>query len=74
MQLQQFLPQGFWTSDSDEDFDEKYVLARSITINAYDITDLQKVIKAFNPEAKMAELKTLTEAYTFKDAMERRFR
>ncbi len=68
------LTQGFWTSDSDEDFDEKYVLARSITINAYDITDLQRVIKAFNPEAKMAELKTLTEAYTFKDAIERRFR
>jgi len=67
------ITQGFWTSDSAENFEEKYVLARSIEINAYDIGDLQRVMKAFNPDAKMAELKTLAEAYTFKDAIQRRF-
>lgn len=66
------ITQGFWSSDSREDFEEKYTLASSVEINAYNYEDLQKVIMVFNPDASFEDLKTLAEAYTFKDAVERR--
>ncbi len=68
------ITQGFWSSDSREDFEEKYTLASSIEINAYNYEDLQKVIKEFNPDATYEDLKALAEADTFKAALERRAR
>ena len=68
------ITQGFWSSDSREDFEEKYTLASSVEINAYNYEDLQKVIKIFNPDATYEDLKALAEADTFKDALERRAR
>ena len=68
------ITQGFWSSDSREDFEEKYTLASSIEINAYNYEDLQNVILEFNPDATLDDLKALAEAYTFKDALERRAR
>jgi hypothetical protein len=68
------ITQGFWSSDSREDFEEKYTLASSVEINAYNYEDLQKVIKSFNPDAAYEDLKALAEADTFKDALERRAR
>ncbi|MBO7730495.1 MAG: hypothetical protein J6S31_06525 [Lachnospiraceae bacterium] len=68
------ITQGFWSSDSREDFEEKYTLASSIEINAYNYEDLQKVISLFNPEATYEDLKALAEADTFKNALERRAR
>ena len=66
------ITQGFWISDGEEDFSEKYVLANSIEINAYNYDDLLGVIKVFDPDASFDDLKTLTMAYTYKDAVERR--
>ena len=66
------ITQGFWISDGEEDFEEKYVLANSIEINAYNYDDLLGVIKVFDPDASFDDLKTLTMAYTYKDAVERR--
>lgn len=68
------ITQGFWSSDSREDYEEKYTLASSIEINAYNYEDLQKVIMIFNPDATYEDLKALAEADTFKDALERRAR
>lgn len=68
------ITQGFWSSDSREDFEEKYTLASSIEINAYNYEDLQKVIVDYNPDASYEDLKALAEADTFKDALERRAR
>ena len=68
------ITQGFWSSDSREDFEEKYTLASSVEINAYNYEDLQKVIREFNPDATFEDLKALAEADTFKAALERRAR
>ena len=68
------ITQGFWSSDSREDFEEKYTLASSIEINAYNYEDLQKVIVDYNPDASYEDLKALAEADTFKNALERRAR
>ena len=66
------LTQGFWASESKEDFNEKYVLASSIERNAYNYADLQKVICVYNSEATFEDLKKLAEEYMFADAVERR--
>lgn len=64
--------QGFWTSDSAEDYAEKYALSSSIAINAYNYEDLQSVCKRFNPDADLNTLKEIASAYTFEDVCERR--
>jgi len=66
------ITQGFWASESKEDFNEKYVLASSIERNAYNYADLQKVICIYNSEAAFEDLKKLAEEYTFADAIARR--
>lgn len=68
------ITQGFWSSDSREDFEEKYTLASSVEINAYNYEDLQTVIADYNPDVTFDDLKALAEAYTFRDAVERRAR
>lgn len=67
-----FATQGFWSSDNEEDYSKKYALANSLELNAYSIEDLQKVIKIFNPEATINDLKALTEASSYAAAMSRR--
>lgn len=66
------LVQGFWTSDSAENYMEKYTLASSIVINAYNYEDLQNVCKVYNPDATLDMLEELALSYTFEDAKERR--
>lgn len=66
------IKQGFWSSDSPEDFDEKYQFASNITSPAYNYEDLQDVCKAFNPSATFEDLKKLAEASSFEDAKKRR--
>lgn len=66
------LTQGFWTSDSAQDYTEKYSLASSIAVNAYNYEDLQNVCKIYNPDATLDMLEDLALAYTFEDAQSRR--
>ncbi len=66
------IKQGFWSSDNREDYEEKYSLASSIEKVAYNYEDLQEVIKEFNPDASLADLMALAEAYTYEDALARR--
>lgn len=66
------ITQGFWSSDSEEDYEEKYVLASSIEMNAYNYDDLQHVINVFNPDATLEDLENLAAHYSFKDAVARR--
>ena len=64
--------QGFWMSDSAEDYNEKYALSTSATMNAYNFDDLSRVIRLFNPEADVNELIALAEACSFSAVRARR--
>ena len=64
--------QGFWSSSDAEDYAEKYSLASSISVNAYNYEDLQHVCKDYNPDASLEELISLAGAYTYEDALARR--
>lgn len=57
--------QGFWISDSPEDYVEKYTLSTSSTKNAYNFDDLSRVIKIYNSDANLIELVALAEACSF---------
>lgn len=57
--------QGFWQSDSPEDYVEKYTLSTSATKNAYNFDDLSNVIRIYNPNANLPELVALAEACSY---------
>ena len=57
--------QGFWTSESEEDYVAKYTLSSSAAKNAYSFDDLSRVIRIYNPDADLAELVALAEACSF---------
>ncbi len=57
--------QGFWTSESYDDYVAKYTLASSSTWNAYSFDDLSRVVRIYNPDAELAELVALAEACSF---------
>ncbi|MBR0409416.1 MAG: hypothetical protein IJI25_00215 [Eubacterium sp.] len=64
--------QGFWFSASHDDYVEKYAMANSVVQNAYNYDDLQRVCKAYNPDACLDDLKKLISAFTYEDALARR--
>lgn len=66
--------QGFWTSENKEDFDKKFELSSGIALNAYSVTDLLQVIKVFNPDATLDDLKKLGEQWDFESGYERAHR
>lgn len=64
--------QGFWTSDSLDDYTEKYSFSSSLELNAYNYEDLEKVCKVYNADATLEDLKALAGAYSFEEAKARR--
>lgn len=64
--------QGFWISDSKEDYAEKYALSAGIALNAYNYQDLADVMTVYNADANLDDLKALAGAYSFADALARR--
>ena len=64
--------QGFWTSDSRDDYTEKYALSSSAALNAYNFDDLSRVIRIFNPEADLNGLVALAEACSYRSVQARR--
>lgn len=66
------LKQGFWTSGNKEDFMDKYSLATSLSMIAYNAEDLMNVCYLYNPEVDPDDLPKLAEAYSYEDALERR--
>ncbi len=66
------LEQGFWSAASEAEYDTKYALASSITINAYNYEDLYSVIKSLTPEADFETYKALVESYSYDDCLARR--
>lgn len=66
------IKQGFWSSDSREDYDEKYSMASSIEKCAYNYADLQSIMKEYTPDATLDDLKSLAEAFKYEDAVARR--
>jgi hypothetical protein len=68
------ITQGFWSSDSLEDYTEKYTFTRSLEINAYNFEDLYSVCRIYHEDADFEALKTLAEAYDFDSVQARRMR
>lgn len=66
--------QGFWVSDSPEDYSEKYALSASAAMNAYNFDDLSRVVRIFNPDANLNELCALAEACSYRAVQARRSR
>lgn len=66
------LEQGFWSAANETEYDSKYALASSITINAYNYEDLYSVIKTLTPEADFERFKELTESYSYENCLARR--
>jgi len=64
--------QGFWVSDSAEDYNEKYALSTSAAMNAYNFDDLSKVIRLYNPDANLNALVALAEACSYRAVQARR--
>lgn len=64
--------QGFWVSDSAEDYSEKYALSTSAAMNAYNFDDLSRVIRVYNPEANLNELVALAESCSYRAVQARR--
>jgi len=57
--------QGFWKSESMEDYQEKYALSSSAAKNAYNFDDLSAVIRIYNPDADLNTLIALAEACSY---------
>ena len=64
--------QSFWTSDSAEDFNEKYALSQRETMNAYTFDDLKAVCKVFNKDADLVHLIALAQASSYEAVLARR--
>lgn len=64
--------QGFWVSDSAEDYSEKYALSTSAAMNAYNFEDLARVIRIYNPDADLNALCALAEACSYRAVQARR--
>lgn len=64
--------QGFWISESEEDYTEKYAFANSAAMNAYNFRDLSQVIRIFNPKANLNDLVALAEACSYRSVQARR--
>ena len=64
--------QGFWVSDSAEDYSEKYALSTSAAMNAYNFDDLSRVIRIYNPDADLNALCALAEACSYRAVRARR--
>ena len=64
--------QGFWVSDSADDYLEKYALSTSAAMNAYNFDDLARVIRIYNSKADLNELVALAEACSYRAVQARR--
>jgi len=64
--------QGFWVSDSPEDYSEKYALSASAAMNAYNFDDLSRLLVIYNPDANLNELCALAEACSYRAVRARR--
>ena len=64
--------QGFWSSESEEDYAEKYAFANSAAMNAYNFDDLSQVIKIYNSKANLNDLVALAEACSYRSVQARR--
>ncbi len=64
--------QGFWVSDSADDYLEKNALSSSAAMNAYNFDDLARVIRIYNPKADLNDLVALAEACSYRAVQARR--
>ena len=64
--------QGFWIANSQEDYNEKYTLSQSVSMNAYNFDDLSHVLRIYNPDANLNELVALAEACSYYAVQARR--
>ena len=66
------IAQSFWTSENADDFNEKYALSQSQTMNAYNFGDLSSVCRVFNKDADLVHLIALAQANSYEAVLVRR--
>ena len=64
--------QSFWVSENVKDFNDKYALSQSETMNAYNFGDLSSVCKVFNKDADLVHLIALAQASSYESVLARR--
>ena len=64
--------QGFWVAEGMEDYVEKFSLATSASMNAYNFQDLAQICRLYNPNATLEDLVALAEACSYEDVVARR--
>ena len=64
--------QPMWVAAGAEEFNTRYALSNSETMNAYSFDDLSQVCRLFNPKATLADLIALAEASSYEDVVARR--
>ena len=64
--------QSFWVSENEEDFQTKFALSQSETMNAYNFGDPSLVCKAFNRNADLVHLIALAQASSYDSVLARR--
>lgn len=65
------LEQGYWVSTNKEEYGTSYELATSLEKPAYTVAALKSVIKEYNPDATLVDLKALTEAWDLEQVNQR---
>ena len=64
--------QCLWIAENANDYNAKYALSQSESMNAFNYEDLAGVIREYNPNATMEDLLTLAHACSYEDVLARR--
>ena len=63
--------QCLWIAEGADDFNAKYALSQSESMNAFNYEDLSAVIREYNPKATLADLLTLAEGCSYEAVLAR---
>ena len=64
--------QCLWIAEGAEDYNAKYALSQSESMNAFNYDDLSHVIRLYNPNATLQDLLTLADGCSFEAVVARR--
>ena len=64
--------QCLWIAEGAEDYNAKYALSQSESMNAFTYEDLSQVIRLYNPNATLQDLLTLAEGCSYEAVLARR--
>ena len=64
--------QCLWIAEGADDYNAKYALSQSESMNAFNFEDLSAVIRLYNPNATLDDLLTLAAGCSYEDVLARR--